>query len=844
MYSLKSDRRYQSRQLSSKRISEPHSTTCQLIEMWLHQQVMCPKICYTNTMKILVILLLSLSALGTLSGCASPEEKAAKHLANGEALLAENKPLKARIEFKNALQLNQNLPAAWFGLARINEQRQEWEQAYNILVRIRNNNPRFMDGRVLLANIMLAANRIDEAFEDARDIVELAPDDARAHAIMAAVQFRLNDLAAARKSVDRALQLDPQIEDAILVKARILIEEEKFTQALTLLDKMLAAKPGNASYYVMKLGIYQRLDDQPAILQTYTQMVQQFPDNIVFQQALIRHHIEAGNLDQAERLLQRRVEEDAVNTEEKLRLARFVNRHRSSDAAAELLKTYIEQDGEEYRLKFALAEVYLRDKQTEQAIEIYDGIIRDDELKPNGLQARNVLARIYLLAGALTDSRVLIDEVLAQDKNNEDALLVLARFNLAEGKEDDAITNLRTVLRDDPTSVEALSLLGQAQEEQGAVNLAIETLNRAFTMNPASPLVVNQLAGLLMRTGQSEQADEILWESIEAGNQSVETLKILTQVKLSQGKWGEAEQLAQRLESIGGEEAQAQQVLGLAYHGGNQKEDSLLAFRRAHDLDPNTPQPIAALVKAYVEDDQPARAKAFLLSVVSENPENSTAYHLLGQLSLGEKDEQAAIGYFAKVVDLKPEAELGYLSIGSIYLRQRNFKQAEDIFNRGVKAIPDSWTLSINQALVVEALGKLDRAILLYENLLETNPDLLVAKNNLASLLTDHRSDQASHERARVLAEVFRDSKISMFRDTYAWSSVRLGLYLEEAIAILKVIVEENEKVGIYHYHLGEAYRKNGNSFDARKHLRRALELVDPKSPVAAGARESLKLVS
>ncbi|MDC1287349.1 tetratricopeptide repeat protein [Gammaproteobacteria bacterium] len=795
-------------------------------------------------MKILVILLLSLTALGTLSGCASPEEKAAEHLANGEALLAENRPLKARIEFKNALRLNQNLPAAWYGLARINEQRQEWDQAYNTLVRIRNNNPRYMDARVLLANIMLAANRIDEALEDARDIVELAPDDARAHAIMAAVQFRLNDLDAARQAVDQALQLDPQNEDAILVKARILIEEEKFTQALSLLDKMLSATPDNASYYAMKLGIYQRLDDQSAMLQTYTQMVQQFPDNIAFQQALIRHHIEADNLDQAQQLLKRRVEEYPDNIDEKLRLARFLYRHRSSAAASELLKLFIDQDSDEYRLKFALAEVYLRDDQTEQAIGIYDGIVRDDELNPNGLQARNVLARIYLLAGLLADSRVLIDEVLAQDKNNENALLVLARFNLTEGKQDDAITNLRTVLRDNPTSIEALTLLGQAQEEQGAANLAIETLNKAYKMNPASSVIADQLAALLLRNGQPEKADEILWESIDAGNESIETLKLLTQVKLRLGKWGQAEQLAQRLESIESEEALAQQVLGLAYHGGKQKDDSFLAFRRAHDLDPNAPQPIAALVKAYVEDGKPDKAKAFLLSVVAGNPENATAYHLLGQLSLREKDVQAAIGYFEKVVESAPESELGYLSLGSIYLQQRNFQQAEKIYSSGVKAVPTNLTLSINQALVVEAQGKLDRAILLYENLLKANPDALIARNNLASLLTDHRSDQASHERARVLAEVFRDSKIPLFRDTYAWASVRLGLYLEEAIAILNVVVRDNETVGIYHYHLGEAYRKNGNSFDARKHLRRAIELEDPESPVAIGAREALERVS
>jgi tetratricopeptide (TPR) repeat protein len=795
-------------------------------------------------MKKIVILLVSLIAIISLPGCSSPEEKAAAHMANADAFMAENEPEKARIEFRNALQLNQNLPEAWYGLASIHEQRREWRKAYNILTRIRESNPRYMNGRILLANILLAANRIDEALEDARDIVGLMPDDARAHAIMAAVRFRLDNLEAAWQSVDKALSLDAKSEDAILVKIRILKTERKFQDALVILDKILAVSPQHSSYYVMKLGIYEELGDQSAVLQTYAEMVRQFPDNVTFKRSLVRYQIQAGNLDQAELLLMSSVEKDPTSVEEKLRLVRFFIRHRERSESIALLDTYINQNPDEYQFKFVLAELYLRENQAEQAIGIYEGIVRDDKLQPNGLKARNVLARINLLAGRLVESKFLIDEVLAHDKNNEGALLVLARLNLAGGKRDDAVTSLRTVLRDNPNSIEALTLLGRAQAEQGNVNIAIESLNKAFEMNPSSADVAGQLASTLMRTGQPEQADEILWRSIEAGNGSVEALKLLIQINLMLGKWEQAEQLAQRLKSIEGEEALAQQALGLAYYGKDQQDESILAFRRAHELEPRVPKPLVALVKSYVEANQPDKARDFLQSVVADNPENSTAYHLLGQLSLRDKDVEAAIGYFEMVVELSPGSEIGYLSLGSIYLREGQLLKAEAIFTSGVKAVPASLTLSINQALVVEKQGKIDRAIELYEKILEANPDVMIAKNNLASLLTDYRDDKASHERARELAAEFRDAKIPLFRDTYAWVSVKLDLYLEEAIAIFKSIIREDEDVGLYHYHLGEAYRKNGNSFDARKHLRRAIELENPESPIATDARKALDLVS
>jgi tetratricopeptide (TPR) repeat protein len=150
----------------------------------------------------------------------------------------------------------------------------------------------------------------------------------------------------------------------------------------------------------------------------------------------------------------------------------------------------------------------------------------------------------------------------------------------------------------------------------------------------------------------------------------------------------------------------------------------------------------------------------------------------------------------------------------------------------------------MNLALVVERQEDFDRAINLYENLLRVNPDHILAKNNLASLLIDHREDQASHDRARKIASGFEDSKLPQFRDTYAWSSVKSGVYLQEAVQILKKIVKENEAVGVYHYHLGEAYRKTGDTNNAQSSLRKAIELEKPGSAVAVGAAKALKLVS
>ncbi len=795
-------------------------------------------------MRILRLPILFALAFSLLSGCSSPDEKAAAHLANGNALLADNQVQKARVEYANALQINQNLPEAWYGLARIYERQANWNKAYKVLRRIRDTNPRYLDARVMLTKLLLAGNQVDEALEDARDIISLSPDDARAHAIMASVNFKMGDLDAARQSVDEALALDPQNDEALQMKASLLIAAKQYRQALQFLDEALQARPENESLYLLKLTALGELGDDAGIEKTYQTLISTFPDQERFKFALVRRYVAAGKIDQAERVLKRDVAESPDSIDRKLRLVVFMSEHRSLDDAIALIRTYIADDQDDNRYRFVLGELYLRNRQTEQAIALFRDIADAEQLAADGLEARNRIARIYLESGNLDASRALVDEVLGHDKHNQDGLLLRARFQLRDRQFADAVTTLRTVLRDDPQSFEALDLVARGHVAMGADRLAIEALGEALKLKPDAAEIANRLATLQIRADQPEQAEEVLSRSIESGNDTVDALKLMTQAKMMLGKWEQAEQLAQRLQTFKGQQSVSQHILGLVYKNRQQKKASIAAFRRAHELEPNVDEPVVALVQIYLEDGQPGKAREFLNSIVDENPRNAMAYQMLGQLSLSEHDQAAAINYLEQAAATDPRLESAYLQLASIYIGDSQLDKATVVLQKGLAELPGSLQLSMNLALNAERQGHADRAIELYDKLLQSNPDLMVARNNLANLLIDNRGDPASIDRARTLAAGFKDAKLNVFRDTYAWASVKSGSFLEEAIVILKSILRDEDTVGLYHYHLGEAYRKNGNNFEARKSLRRAIELEAPGSPVAVEAQKSLDLVS
>ena len=65
----------------------------------------------------------------------------------------------------------------------------------------------------------------------------------------------------------------------------------------------------------------------------------------------------------------------------------------------------------------------------------------------------------------------------------------------------------------------------------------------------------------------------------------------------------------------------------------------------------------------------------------------------------------------------------------------------------------------------------------------------------------------------------------------------------KEAIVILEGIVRENEQVDVYTYHLGEAYRRKGDSENAIAYLNKAVELAGENSDIAEKAKQSLQQI-
>ncbi|MFN7225574.1 MAG: tetratricopeptide repeat protein, partial [Paracoccaceae bacterium] len=161
------------------------------------------------------------------------------------------------------------------------------------------------------------------------------------------------------------------------------------------------------------------------------------------------------------------------------------------------------------------------------------------------------------------------------------------------------------------------------------------------------------------------------------------------------------------------------------------------------------------------------------------------------------------------------------------------------ILDAGLKRMPESSILLWIKAGKLERAGDIDGAIAIYDQMYAKDSGNQIIANNLASLITTHRTDAADLERAYAIARRLRGSQVPAFQDTYGWIEFRRG-NLEDSLTYLEPAARGLPNDALAQFHLGMAYAALGRTDQAKATLEAALTLAGD-SPLAqfAMARET-----
>jgi tetratricopeptide (TPR) repeat protein len=786
-------------------------------------------------------LVLGFVAILFVAGCDSPEERAEKHYTRGLALIEAEDPEKARLEFRNALQLNPQLMDARYQLGLMAEASENISGAIGHFREVADSDPDNLDVRVKLTRFMLLGNALEDARRYADQAMALAPEDPDVLAGKAAVELRLGNAALARQTARQALARDPELVAAHLVLISDKTINGDLQGALHDVDAVLAFAPDDQSVNLLRLRLIGEIGEPAEVEAQLRRMIELNPEELAFREALGRHYLQQEDMAGLEAVLRELVDRDDRNFERVATLVRFIIATEDTAAARQELQRRIEAapgpriKGE---LELLLARFEYSSDQPAAARAILAAMIEERE-GPLGAEARLQLARIEMDQDNGDAARTLLDQVLETDEDNVEALAMRSSLLIDAYETDAAIIDLRRALNLDPQNPQLMLLEARAHERNGNVDLVRDRLASAARLSGYQPDVTMGLVRFLLSQGETSAARATLTEAVQQNGDSRDMLTALAELQLRAGDTAAANETAARLRALGDTEGTADQILAATLAQEGRIDESTAVLEDTVADDGGAGMALASLVSTYVRSGETERAEALLDDLIAENPANIRAMLLRAELHLLDNDPASARSLLEQIVREAPEDMTGHLVLARFEVQQGDSDAAEMVLRDALAIEPQAPAVRLMLAGMLEARGAFDEAIAEYRVLYDSNPDTPIVFNNLASLLAEfHENDPEAMALANRVSRRLSNSQVPHFQDTYGWVQFLNGNY-DEAVSALRVAAEALPNNPLVRYHLGRAYAATGETALAREELEAALS-IQPDFPKAQSARQAL----
>jgi tetratricopeptide (TPR) repeat protein len=762
------------------------------------------------------------SALLLLVGCSSSEQRAQSYYEHGKELVAAHDYKRAEIEFRNAVKYNKNLLPAWQSLAQLEELTHNWNGLIPILRAVLELDPNDMTARITLGRLLLLSGTVDDALRLVNDVKPADSQNADLLALKAAVLLKLKDSEGAIREAQAALKIDPANTGAMFVLAGNAWAQGDAKGALDILNSEAMAQKDDVGVMLFKLSIFEKSKDLQQAEALLQKLVELYPKEISFKRELIRLYLFQHRNDDAEKEQRAVVAANPTDVGAQLDLVRLLNTTKGPPAARQELLTLINGSGDIFSYQMALAQLEFAQGKFPEAEALLKKLISDASSAEHVLNAKINLAEMYLRQKKTDAAEALVSEIIKNDARNTNALKLRAAMRLDRGQLDGAVTDLRQALNDQPRATDLMLMLAVAYERSGSIDLAEKEFADAMRVSNFNPTVSLNYVAFLQRRGSSTHAEDVLTDLASRWRNNAEVLSALAQARLARQEWAGAQEVAEALKRLGTNVTMADELLGAALAGQKKYNESILALQNAYESAPTAVQPMYALVRTYLRAGKPDQALTFLQAVLKADASNAEAYVLLGSVQLANKLPDQARQSLLKAIEKQPRKAIGYRALSDFYVLQKNDAEALKVARAGLKEQADSSSLHLTLAGILERTGDYDAAISEYEILLAHDPSSMIVANNLASLLSEHRTDKASLQRAETLAASLRKSPFPQFKDTMGWVSYLQGDY-KPAVSLLEDAATALPKVALVHYHLGMTYIATGQSEKASEQFKSAL---------------------
>jgi tetratricopeptide (TPR) repeat protein len=732
---------------------------------------------------------LSWFAVCLLIGCATPQQKAARHMEQAEHWAKEGKTNEAIVEYRRAIQFDPKSPTAHLALAKIFMERQDYLGTLQQLKNVLNNSPDNHEAQVMMADVLFKGRNFAEAENKAQGLVDKNSNDVDALLILAQSAFAMKDTHLAQTTIDHVLALDPQNGLAWYIKGM-----------LQLVDK--------------------RPSDSEASLKN---AIQYKPDWIPPVTVLAGLMAQRGDVKGSEQVIREALARNPQNIEAHYLLAAFLIGQSHANEAEDVFRQIKALGENEPANRGVLARYYVVSGKTKAAETEYEEILKSH---PDDAQNSRQLAAVYLQLGRTDDAEKLLAEVSKKNPNDPRTLLFLGGLRIDKGQFDEGIRDVQHAAQIMPQWALPQYFLGMAYLRENKRDLAQGALNSAAQLDPnfVAPRLI--LAQLELNQGKPEKAIATLESTVERKPRAVEPYLLRALALAQNGQYAEAEHdTLPLIDEFPQPASRAITYRTLAWAKFQQKryDETVRLAKESLKYDSTSPEALYLLGASEIELNKPDVGLAEVQSYVNANPNVASGYEKLGQLQAMAHHLPDAERSVQKAIEIDPKLASAQFLLSDIEMAEGKTQEAMDVLLKLAQAEPQMAEVKVRLGQMSENKKDWGSAKSYYSKALELDPGNPVAENNLAWVYSEHDGNidmalKLASDASRAFPE---NPEIS---DTLAWILLKKNDY-DGAIRLLRISVGKDPQNPSYNYHMGVAYYHKGEKREAEKSLQTALKL-------------------
>ncbi|MCS7025953.1 MAG: tetratricopeptide repeat protein [Bryobacteraceae bacterium] len=749
------------------------------------------------TSKVFIIALLALE-LVFLAGCSrDPNVVKVKYLERGNEYFKNGKYKEASIMYKSALKKDMRYGEAYYRLGLSELRLGRYVDAVRSLRRAVELQPDNLDATTQLADIYLAV-----FVRDPKKNTEFGKD--------------LEQMA------ERLLKNDPKSFLGLRIKGFLAVAAGDTKTALEHFEAANRVKPLAKEIIVplvQSLAVNGRFEEGEKLAY---QMIEKDKTLAAIYDWLYLQYINRKQLDKAERVYRLKTDN---NPEQAFYLLQLAGHYFLTRNNAEMEKTLarIIANPKAFPLgDVQVGDFYIRIRDVDSAVRHYEEGLKKNPNNKALYQKR--IAETLVLRGRSAEALDLVSQVIKENPNDYEATAMRASLWLQDGSRDKvqtAISELNSVIVRQPENVVLRYNLGRAYVAKGDLEQARIQFQEAIKYRPDYTPARIAIAQLHLAKNEFTKALQAAEEILQYDSSNITAQMIRTGARMGLGDRPTARQELTQLLALSPDYPDALFQMGVLNYQEKRYDEAIANFERLQKVAPNDPRGLLGKVQTLQGLKKFDEAIRLLQEDLKVNPQRSFYRLALANTAVEAQQYDLAIGEYRKLLEKNPKNFDVQIRLAETYRRKGDLKTSIAEYEKAKELNPNDAAAYVPLALLYEGEGRPQDAKPLYEQILKLEPDNAVALNNLAYYIAEYGGDldQALTLAQRAKAKFPHHPDIA---DTLAYIFVKKNLS-DNAIQILREIVNKDQKNPIYRYHLAVALAQKGDKPAARKEAEEAL---------------------